>query len=199
MQHLHLKSWLCTYMCQLEHKNTAFLKQSLVTRKTRELFLAGTERSKELQIFKCLSYYSLTCQPVRSSSGAARQVMHTKLPCCLGPWICKLGLMGVFLFHFLITEKQVTRRQPLIPTPHRLGADGIDRGFFKEMMLKLQAKLMPYQSSKSFSIINNHLTIVPEIITLVSGPNTSVVMVTIRSYYSFHFVIISFHYCTKAE
>lgn len=67
------------------------------------------------------------------------------------------------------------------------------------MTQKLQAKLMPYQSSKSFSIINNHLTIVSEIITLVSGSNTSVVMVTIQSYYSFHSVIISFHYRTKAK
>lgn len=56
MQHLHLKSWVCTYMRQLEHINTTFLKQSLVTRKTRELFLAGTESSKELQIVKYLSY-----------------------------------------------------------------------------------------------------------------------------------------------
>lgn len=193
MQHLHLKSWVWMYMCQLEHKNTGFLKQSLVTRKTRELFLAATERSKGLEIFKYSSYKSLTCQPVHSSSGAERQVMHTKLPCCLGPWICKLGLTGVFPFHFLITEKQITRRQQLIPTSHRLGADGIDRGFFKKWCKNCRL------SSKFFSIINNHLTIVPEIITLVSGSNTSVVMATIQSYYSFPFVIISFHCCTKAE
>lgn len=164
-----------------------------MTRKTRELFLAGTERSKGLQIFKYLSYQNLTCQPGRSSCGAERQVMHTKLPWCLGPWICKLGLMGVFLSHFLITEKQITRRQQLIATSHRLGADGIDRGFLKKLCKNCRL------SCKSFSIINNHLTIVSEIIMLLSGSNTSVVMVTIQSYYSFHFVIISFHYCTKAK
>ena len=38
-----------------------------------------------------------------------------------------------------------------------------------------------------------------KIIVPVSGYNTSVVMVTIQSYYSFHFVIISFHYWTKAK
>lgn len=124
MQHLHLKSWVCMYGCQLEHKNPAFLKQE-----KQGNFLAATERSKGLQISKYLSQQSLTCQPVRSSSGAARQVMHTKLPWCLGPWICKLGLMGVLLFHSLTTEKQITRRQQLIPTSHRLGADGTDRDF----------------------------------------------------------------------
>lgn len=32
---LHLKFWVCMYLCQLQHKNSGFLKQSLMTRKTR--------------------------------------------------------------------------------------------------------------------------------------------------------------------
>lgn len=55
---LHLKFWFCMYICQVKHKNIGFVKQSLMTRKTRpkEASVSSTQRTKGLHLFKYLSY-----------------------------------------------------------------------------------------------------------------------------------------------